>query len=765
MIKYYSKAAEFPVNHPWLTLLAVFCFLIVSTAGLNKLIVTGDFESILDKDDPLLVDHYRVKQDFVDSKRVVVAIHSPQKSIFTAETIGFLQKFTEQAWSTPFASRVDSLTNYQHTQADGDNLLVGDLFADDVVITRQLLKAGESIALQEPSLRKQFISLDSRTTTIAITFRLPSQESYVQDRIIIMQYVDELIETYRLQRPDLEFYVMGSVVLDERVSNYITNDNRTLIPLMLLLMLVLLWVFLKSASAMVAGVITVIATGASSIGLIGWTGLVFDSIAAISPIVIMTLAIADVTHVSTGTLLALNNGTSQRDAIKISLRNNFYPVFITSLTTVLGVITFVFAESPSMRNLGIFVAIGVVVAFLLSVTLLPAMLALWPIRSGAQKRYLSFSSYFRWLVRNQKTLLPAAIVFSVVLSLLVPKNILNESSELFFQPWTEERASLDFMREHLAGPDILDIALYTDQPDIASKPEFLTVLDEFKQWLMARQGVEYVLSVSDTFKRLNRSMHGDDPNEYKLPVSQNLSAQYLLLYELSLPYGLDLTQDINFDKSAVRLSASLAGMLSKDKIALKYDAIAWLTERAPYVDAVITGNPYINEELTLLNLLPSLLKGGSIAILMVSFVLLLILRSFKLGFIGLLANLLPVFLGYGVWALINGYVNFGALTVAGICLGVVVDFSVHFLTKYRASRLAGNSAEDSVGFAFEKVGYPLLTTTIVLVSGFWLLSFSSINSNAVIGALTGIVILMALFINFVLLPCLLLKWDQHSAYR
>lgn len=765
MTKPFNKTLELPVNYPWFTLLIVLCFLIVSTLGVYNLTIIDEHESIMDEDHPLLEDFYQLKQDFVDSKRIAIAIHNPDESIFKAETIQRLQQFTERAWATPFASRVDSLTNYQHTKADGDDLFVGDLFPDDVPITSELLTFGESIALQEPSLRKQYISLDSRTTTIGITFRLPNKATYAEDRKAIMAYVEGMLEDYRSQWPDLEFYLTGSIVLDERIGNYIADDSKILIPSMLLLMLLLLWAFLKSGPAMVAGVITVIATGTASIGLIGWTGLPLDSITSITPIVIMTLAIADVIHINTGTLLALQNGENKHEAIKTSLRYNYYPVFITSLTTAFGVITFAFTDFPTMRNLGIFIAIGVSVAFVLSISLLPALLALLPVKSKPHRKYFSLLPYSRWLIQHHKKLFPVAIVLSLLLSLMVNQNILNESSETFFQPWTEEKVAHDFMREHLAGPDIIDIGLYTGQADIVSDPEFLVMLDELKQWLIAHPRVEYVLSISDMFKRLNKSMHGDEPTEYRLPESQELAAQYLLLYELSLPYGLDLTQQINFDKSAVRLSISLAGALSKEKVELKYDMIAWLNERAPYIEPVITGNPYMVEELTFLHLMPNLLKGGSIAILMVSFVLFIVLRSYKLGLLGLLANLLPVTIAYGIWALINGYVNFGMMSVVGVCLGVVVDFAVHFLTKYRLSRLSNNSCEDSLHFAFEKVGYPIFVTTIVLVSGFWLLIRSSVMLSAGLGALAGIVIILALLINFVLLPCLLLKWDKHSVYR
>jgi predicted RND superfamily exporter protein len=260
-------------------------------------------------------------------------------------------------------------------------------------------------------------------------------------------------------------------------------------------------------------------------------------------------------------------------------------------------------------------------------------------------------------------------------------------------------------------------------------------------------------------------MHGDDSAFFKLPDERDLAAQYLLLYEMSLPYGLDLNNQIDVDKSSIRIIATIETLSSNELIALNNRAYTWLKENTSHID--LSANPGSGTALMFANIgkrnIKSMLVGTTLALFMISIILIFAFRSLKIGLISLLPNLIPAALGFGLWGIFVGEVGLALSVVTGMTLGIVVDDTVHFLSKYlRARREQGLSSEDAVIYAFSTVGRALVVTSIVLIAGFLVLSLSSFELNSGMGLLTAIVIAFALIADFLLLPTLLMKFEEKK---
>ena len=264
-------------------------------------------------------------------------------------------------------------------------------------------------------------------------------------------------------------------------------------------------------------------------------------------------------------------------------------------------------------------------------------------------------------------------------------------------------------------------------------------------------------------KRLNKNMHGDDQKMYRLPDQRDLSAQYLLLYEMSLPYGLDLNNQINIDKSATRFIATLKTLSSNDLINLENRAQNWLTQNAPDIkQAKGTGTSIMFAHIGKRNI-KSMLLGTFVALVMISLALLIAMRSFKIGIISLIPNLTPAAMGFGLWGLTVSEIGLALSVVASMTLGIVVDDTVHFLSKYlRARREMSLDPQNAVRYAFRTVGRALVITSILLVVGFLILSTSSFELNSGMGLLTAIVIAFALLADLLFLPPLLMKFEEST---
>jgi predicted RND superfamily exporter protein len=745
----------------WLLILLSLLCVVLAGFGMQRIVVLSDYKSFIDPQFPGMIELEEVEALFTENNRLLIAVAPDDGMVFKADTIQLIQHITEQAWLAPFLSRVDSITNYQHTEVEGDELIVGSLFADGEPISQPVLDFAQAITQRDPEIKHTLISSQLHVAVLNLTFEFPDSVTGSAATQQSVQHIYQLIEASKLAYPGHRIYVTGPLTVDYALGKYGNEDNATLIPAMLALMALILLVMTQSLSNVIAAAIVVVATGISTMGLLGWIGWTIDPGSALSPIVIMTLAVADSIHIIEGFQKALRQGLDKIAAVASSIRENIVPVFLTSLTTVLGVITFTFTDLLSLQRIGISVALGVTIAFILSVTLLPAVLSLLPAKVVAERlRSRLFSCIGEITIRHYRLITVLSLLVAVTLMALAPLNRFNDSPAAMLASYTPERQGVDFFEQNVSGITNLDVAVFSDIPGGVNNPAFLARIEQYVDWQMAQAETDHINSLTNTYKRLNQNMHGDDADWYKLPDQQPLAAQYLLLYEMSLPYGLDLNNQLDADKSAIRLSVVVNGGDSQLVYENKVRIQQWFASHAPELRVMVTGSITLVSEMSYVHLIPSMMKGGVVAILMVSLVLMFALRRFKLGLLGMLANVVPVTMGYGVWYLLNGQVNFIVASVAGVCLGVVVDFAVHFLSKYQRQRNAGDSPEQAIRATFASTARPLWTTMVVLVSGFWLLMLSAITLNFSMGCLTGIIILLALAFNFFTLPALLMLFDN-----
>jgi hypothetical protein len=333
----------------------------------------------------------------------------------------------------------------------------------------------------------------------------------------------------------------------------------------------------------------------------------------------------------------------------------------------------------------------------------------------------------------------------------------------YFDDRISFRGDTDFEKENLTGIYSIEYSIDSGESGGINNPQYLKHLEEFNQWFKSQPGVLQVNSLADIQKRLNRNMHGDDSTYYTLPDRRDLAAQYLLLFEMSLPYGLDLNNQINVDKSASRFTATLANLSTRELRGTIRNAAEWQKANFPEALRAEGASPsvmfaYISERN-----INSMLVGTVIAILVISVVIGIFLKSAKFGIISLIPNIVPALMGFGIWALLVGSVGMSLSMVVGMTLGIVVDDTVHFISKYlRARREQGLNAAGAVRYAFHSVGKALVVTTVILSVGFAILSFSAFRLNGWMGQLTAIVILCAITADFILLPALLLTFDRGA---
>ncbi|TOO03613.1 RND transporter [Vibrio parahaemolyticus] len=754
---------KIPTKYSLLVLLATIFLIIVATIGGKNLYFRGDYDIFFDGTNKQLLAFDEIQTTFAKTDNLAIVIAPEDGDIFTPQTLSLIQKITVDAWQVPYSSRVDSIANYQHTEAFDDDLLVEDLLYSEYELTPERISKVKSIALSEPVLKSALVSEKGDVTVVNITVQLPEMDKTAEVEEVVSS-INAMIDRYQRAYPDVTFHKAGIIAMNHAFMTAAQDDSSTLVPTMLVVILVFLTIMLRSILSVIATLIVIIGSVMATMGISGWAGMFLSTATVNVPTLIMTLAVADCVHVIATMRQSMKNGFTKVQSIERSIALNFVPILITSVTTAIGFLMMNMSDSPVLRDFGNLSALGVMVACFLSVTLLPALLKLLPIHvkmetSQDQKHFMDRLGDF--VVSQRRALLPLSVAVIVVCASLIPLNKVNDESVEYFGQRNEFRQAADFMEERISGMTNISIAIKTNESQGIAAPDFLNTIGEFSSWLRDQPETDHVATLADVYKRLNKNMHGDDEAYYSLPQARELAAQYLLLYEMSLPYGLDLNNQINVDKSSIKMVLTVANLGSVELVDLENRIYQWFAEHAPQYQVVASSPSLMFAHIGETNM-ASMLSTLPITLVLISALLIFALRSVRLGLISLMPNIAPAVIGFGLWALISGEINLGLSVVVTLTLGIVVDDAVHFLSKYQRARREGQTAEQAVRYAFHTVGRALWITTVVLVAGFSVLAMSSFRLNADMGQLSAIVIFIALVVDFLFLPTLLMLFDKKA---
>lgn len=749
------------IAHPLVVVVLSTIVVLFAAFGASKLRYVGDYGVYFSSENPQLAAFERMEKVYGASDNVAMLVVPEEGSIFTSDLLIAIRDLTNDAWTIPHARRIDSIVNYQHTYAEEDDLIVEDLISNAPSFSKHELARIELLATNEPLLVNKLVAKDGSAAVVNVTIDLPGEDMLTEEpeaaaaaRLLAAEFEEN--------NPGVKVHLSGITMLNTAFLETAMSDNVSLVPLMFLMVVVILWCVFRTVIGTISILVIVIASIATTMGLAGWAGFYLTGASSSAPIMILTLVIADCVHILTTALFNMREGQRKNDALLDSLQLNFKPVMLTSITTAVGFLSMNFSDSPPFQDLGNMVAVGMLLAFAFSITLFPALLALLPLRINPQQGNGNqmMQTFANVVIEKRNVLLPVMTLLIIGVSLLMPLNKINNDPTNFLATSVPFRYATDLMEERISGLTTIEVSIDSKSEGGINEPAFIEHAHKLVTWLRELEVTDHVISITDTYKRLNKNMHGDHEEWYRLPDNRELAAQYLLLYEMSLPFNLDLSNQINLEQSASRFVATFRNVSSKEMMGLEQRIVEWFAENAPQYDVNVSSTMLMFAHLAERNIVGMLL-GTTLALLLISLLMAFALRSFRYGVLSLLPNLAPAAIGFGLWALWSGVVDMGISLVVGMTLGIVVDYSVHFLIKYlRARDEMNHSAEDAVRYAFASVGQALWVTTLVLFVGFMCLAQSEFKINGDMGLLTAIIILVALIVDFLFLPPLLMKLDR-----
>ena len=756
-----DRFRAFVLRRRWLVVTLTAALTGLLMVGMQGLTVSGSYRVLFGEDNPHLLAFDKLQDTYSASRSALIAIAPMDGTVFSQEVLAAIEDLTEDAWRTPYSVRVDSLTNYSHSEAFEDDLTVAPLVEDAALLSNADLDRIQSIALNEPELVGQLISNDGRVAGLIINFALsePEEPAWAE----ITGYLRTLLHDARTENPEISYFLTGNVILNQTFAEA-GKDAEKLVPVVFVVILFIAAVVLRSLYAIIPIAVMILFVVFSAMGAAGWAKTMLTPVSASIPVILMAVAVAHAIHIVIATQEGIRRGLEQSAAVLESLRENFYPVFLTSATTAIGFLSLNTSNSPPFHVLGNLTALGMLFTFVYSVTLLPALLSIVPMHAAPVKSGHEgfFERLGKFVVARCRLLLWSSTIVVVVLASGIVQNRTGDRWLHHFDDRYAFRTDTEFIVQNLTGLDRIEYSLDSGIEGGVSNPEYLKLVETFAEWYRSQPEVLHVFAFSELLKRVNRNMHGDDPAYYRIPDDPESAAQFLLLYEFSLPFGADLNDRVNIGKSATRMTVVLKDTSTREHLELDARARAWLQANAPGLASPASGFTMISAHLSDQNV-SSMLRSTILATGLISLILLVVFRSIRIGLICLVPNFVPAAMAFGLWGhLSTGYIGLGASVVIAIAIGIIVDDTIHFIARYLSGRRDGLTAPDAVRETLRTVGPALWATTAILVTGFLVFSYSGYEPSYVLGILVAITIAFALIADLLLLPALIMAVDNKD---
>jgi len=755
------KYVEFLEKFRWFIAIGIPIIVFALAFNLKNLQMDGSYRIWFAEDSKTLTDYDNFRSTFGNDDALVITFQD-KDGIFNKKALQSVENITKALWKMKYIARVDSITNYQYVHSnpnEPDDIVVEDFIKNIDKATPEYLANRKEIAINDPLVVDGFISTDGTTTMISA--RLTPKVNDDSDKSIEIMKLIEKILAPEIERTGYKYWLNGGPPLNHAFVT-IGMADMIFIPIILIASIILLLLLFRRVSGALIPIGVVTFTFLTVLAIQVLLGYKLNNFTINLPLFIVAIGIADAVHVYSIWILHRQEGDENFIAVEHSLRKNFLPIFLTSLTTTIGFATLTISEVIPVLTLGIATASGAILAFIISVIWMPSVLLILKkefkseiIEKIKEKKPLG---YGKFIVKHDKQI---AIITTVIFSLLaigLTKVKIDSNTIRYFDESVEIRKSTEFTSDNLTGPMAYEIVVDSKEEGGIKDPTFLKTVELFyKDFQKTYPDVRHLNSLLDTIKRFNKVVN----NSEEIPDNRNLIAQYLLLYSLSLPQGMEINDKMDIKEQRLRVTARVNIVdTSKDLEMIDYVSEWW--KQTPY-SASVQGQTamfaHMQKDVT-----NTLVYSLSIAILLVSLVMLLIFKRFKILWVFVLPNILPVILVIGLMGWIGITIDIGVAIAGAIIIGVAVDDTIHFLVKYFDARKRGLSMEETFDEVLRYAGKAILFTTIILSIAFSLFAFSTFTPNQNFGVVTAFALIIAFVVDLVLLPALLSIADKKQLY-
>ncbi len=694
--------------------------------GIGKLQLNSHYTAYFDSDDPLLVAHQEISDLYSRQDAVFVVLQSAD-SFLNSENYRLLEDLTALLGRLPFATSAVSITELGiigETQTeDGDFIpslrqLTDERHAIGLLLAEDTLLAGIRVQIE-------LADNNSRTVLDAVGTIRQTVESAIGDLPVSAHYT-------------------GTLALNEAYIKVVQHDLTRIVPLLLLVMMVVLGLLLRSSRAVLTMLPVGICSVVAAFGIVGLFGAELAAINSFMPVIILSISLAGCVHVALSYNHYRGNGVPVEEAAITAVKYNLLPMSLANGTTALGFLGLTLSPSPPIRVVGFLVASGIVVSFILCMTLLPLLQARFdPWKPSADTHSAFMDRLAIFVTRRRVALVIVFLLLSLPAAWFASRNVISDNVLEYFVSSHAFSRDTQLVEEQLSGVNEVLYSVETGKEFGFFNAEAVEALVSLSTWLAQQPEVNRVVSIADADILAEARREGRLQQRldfYRDRIDKTSEGNPLLALEVSADY------------SSSVVSAYLKQLDSARLIDFDQKIHTWAAENISDYTLRSGGATLMFANLGEQNI-RSMLTALTIALIVAALILGAVLRSGRIACIGLICNMLPVLLVYSAWAVVNGRISIGAAVVMGMILGIVLDDTIYLLATYRRGlRL---NLGDPVGYALRRVGPALIMTTITLICGLGLGLLSDFGPIWSMSVLSVTIIGTALVVDLLLLPALL----------
>ncbi len=754
------------IKFKWFIAILIPVIAITMSLQLKHLAFEGSYRIWFDKDSQILKNYDNFRDIFGNDQAITITFKN-EDTVFNKDSLGVVKRITEKFWQTEYITRVDSITNYQYVYSDPeypDEIIVEDFIEDIDSLDKKTLEEKQKIILKEDAIVKRLISEDAKTTTIVA--RLSPQAGESPEVSLKLKKLTEEIVKPEIQKYGYKFYLNGGPIVNSAFIEIAQADGALFTPLTILITMILLLFIFKKFSSMIASITIVLCTILIVLAIQIMLGYKLNNFTVNMPVFITAIGIADAMHILWIYKVARKKGMDNEKAIHYSVRKNFLPILFTSLTTAVGFASLSISNVIPIKTLGIATANAALLAFILTIIFIPAILAIVNPKIKAEDDTKNKSTKFaKWygafIVKFDKKIFISTLLLFIAIAYGITKVQVDSNTVRYFKEDVPWRQTVNFIQDNISGPMTYEIIVDSKKKDGVKDPKFLRDVEKFyKEFYKAFPNeVRHIGSLLDVIKKFNEVMN----NSKTVPNSQNLVAQYLLLYTLSLPQGMEINDQMDIEERQFRITASTnVTDTSKDLEMLSWVENWWKTNTqfSARVDGQTAMFAHMQHDVS-----DTLIKSITIAIIAVSFMMLLIFRNVRLLPLFVLPNIIPIALVVGIMGWLDIDIDIGVAIAGAIIIGVAVDDTIHFLVKYFEARNKGANIQDSLTYVMQYAGNAIIFTTIILSIAFSIFVFSDFLPNYMFGVVTASALIIAVIADLLMLPAILSMIDTYKTNR
>ncbi|MDG1943831.1 MAG: MMPL family transporter [Halioglobus sp.] len=722
--------------------------------------IDSSFNSILSEDDPYREQVDQVHKDFPPSTSVIFAFISPGEDVFNFDTLHVMEDLTNRFDEVESAVSVGSLLNRRLNAVDADIHDRDYLVPELSTLTDEDMSSIKKIALQDENLTQSMLSPEGDMALAVIKYRTNTEDQ--EERLSIAQSVVDLRNSLREQYPDQTIYVLGRSLFELDSYKAQIKDTQYLFPLVGGIIVLLLWFCLRSLTFALCLFAVSFVTIGLTVGVYGWAKIPFNQISNMGPLVVFMIAMADGIHLVSVYLQGLHKGLDKEEAMRQSLAVNIQPITLATVTTGMGFLSLNYCSSPGIYGFGNVVAIGVCWAFLVTLTLLPALTLLVPVRKIPQPLGVRgfIAAVGSLVAKRQNPLFWGCALLIVTTLALLPLNKVDFNRFSFVDKNSDFHQVITALSEKIGNDQSLVYSIGSDEYYGITQLAFLGKVDEFSRWLETQNEVSFVTSYTDLLKNLNMAEHDNDKRWEILPEDNLQIVDYLVTYQLVQEIEPNLEPLFNPDYSAIRLMVGTSNLSNIELLGLNDKIEQWIEANMPSSYEVKHGDNSILFARLDRSISLQLLQGFTLSFVLITLTLLIGLKSVRYGLLSMIPNLFPATIVFGFWGLFVGELSPYILMLFSISIGLVVDDSVHVLSKYIFARREGEAPEVAVQYSLEKAGSAITITTLSLALGTLILVASNTFYYQNVALLLTPIIVAALLLDLLFLPPLLVKFDN-----